>query len=83
MKITNYGIVKDKMAEYEKLDKLLKDLDGQISIIITDNGFKIMTVGAWPTCDHTLSNLAIDFIETARKIYIDRLKRLSEDIELL
>lgn len=83
MKIQNYQTVIEKMSQYEKTDKLLNDLDGQISLVITDNGYKVMTIGAWVTCEHVATDIAIEFVTNLKQLYANRLSQLKTEIEAL
>ena len=80
MKIENFETVKSKMAAFEKHQSIINELKGQISVIITDNGSKVMTIGAWPTCEHPCAEAAINFVAILIDHYQSRLEKLHAEI---
>lgn len=67
MKYENWNQVTNLCEKISKAEQTMKDLNsGNIVVTITDNTYKIMTIGTWVNCEHEHAKLAKALVSEIR-----------------
>lgn len=84
MKYENLKKATYLVGEIDETKRLLKDLStGDVDIVVFKGQSKLLTIGAWDTCEHDAALLAVKFKEEIVSHYEKRLDKLTQELEEL
>lgn len=82
MKYEDFEKVKNIVDSIKKYELTLEHLNKCINVKVFNDSFLIMTIGAYPDCEHECKKIAINFRQQLITHYEDKIQNLREKLEM-